>query len=74
MDVIFTTRHPLQIIHAVVSLVFISMVDLVSTYYFGNQLTLMKKQHEYNEASANSAQKRAIVTGKKQIMLHKSNK
>ena len=26
---------------------------------FGNQLTLMKKQHEYNEASANTAQKRA---------------
>lgn len=26
---------------------------------FGNQLTLMKKQHEYNEASANSAQARA---------------
>lgn len=26
---------------------------------FGNQLTLMKKQHEYNEASANAAQKRA---------------
>lgn len=26
---------------------------------FGNQLTLMKKQHEYNEKSANAAQKRA---------------
>ena len=26
---------------------------------FGNQLTLMKKQHEYNEESANTAQKRA---------------
>lgn len=26
---------------------------------FGNQLTLMKKQHEYNEESANAAQKRA---------------
>ena len=26
---------------------------------FGNQLTLMKKQHEYNEASANAAQARA---------------
>lgn len=26
---------------------------------FGNQLTLMKKQHEYNEASANAAQERA---------------
>lgn len=26
---------------------------------FGNQLTLMKKQHEYNEASANTAQARA---------------
>ena len=26
---------------------------------FGNQLTLMRKQHEYNEASANSAQERA---------------
>lgn len=26
---------------------------------FGNQLSLMKKQHEYNEASANAAQKRA---------------
>lgn len=25
---------------------------------FGNQLTLMKKQHEYNEASANAAQKK----------------
>ena len=28
-------------------------------YQFGNQLTLMKKQHEYNEASANAAQERA---------------
>ena len=26
---------------------------------FGNQLSLMKKQHEYNEASANAAQARA---------------
>ena len=26
---------------------------------FGNQLTLMKKQHEYNEESANAAQARA---------------
>ena len=26
---------------------------------FGNQLTLMKKQHEYNEANANAAQERA---------------
>ena len=26
---------------------------------FGNQLTLMKKQHEYNEDSANAAQERA---------------
>ena len=26
---------------------------------FGNQLTIMKKQHEYNEASANAAQERA---------------
>ena len=27
---------------------------------FGNQLTLMNKQHEYNEASANAAQKRIM--------------
>lgn len=32
---------------------------------FGNQLTLMKKQHEYNEASANAAQERAYEMWKK---------
>ena len=35
------------------------MGDKMQQDQFGNQLTLMKKQHEYNEASANAAQERA---------------
>ena len=39
---------------------------------FGNQLTLMKKQHEYNEASANAAQEKCkCKCGKTQTMLHR---